>query len=72
MLGMKWVKKTMANQGLHLLAEAKLEGSKELERVGLNSNDRADFLGIVEVLGSKMVEATKELTKSLGTKHLIA
>ncbi|KAK5813938.1 hypothetical protein PVK06_029389 [Gossypium arboreum] len=41
-------------------------------RIGLNSNDGADFLGILKVLGSKMVEAIKELTKNLGTKHLIA
>ncbi|KAH1064853.1 hypothetical protein J1N35_029840 [Gossypium stocksii] len=40
-------------------------------KIGLNPNDGVDFLGIAKVLGSKMVEVAKELTKRIGTKHLI-
>ncbi|KAH1038162.1 hypothetical protein J1N35_039905 [Gossypium stocksii] len=38
----------------------------------MNTSGKAGFYRIIEILRCKMVEATKELTKILGTEHLYA
>ncbi|KAA3482661.1 hypothetical protein EPI10_004887 [Gossypium australe] len=43
----------------------------EKTKTSMNTSDKAEFYGIAEILGYKVVVATKELTKSLGTEHLI-
>ncbi|PPS02028.1 hypothetical protein GOBAR_AA18649 [Gossypium barbadense] len=40
-------------------------------KTSMNTSDKVEFYGIAEILGYKVVEATKELTKSFGTEHLI-